>query len=43
MDAIAATVPGLYLTGSTYRGVGVPHCIGHAHATIARLAADRGW
>jgi oxygen-dependent protoporphyrinogen oxidase len=27
IEAIAAGLPGLYFTGSAYRGVGIPDCI----------------
>ena len=35
----AAGLPGLYLTGSAYRGVGIPDCIEQGQATAAAVAA----
>ncbi len=32
--------PGVYVTGSGYRGTGIPDCIADARATAARVAAD---
>jgi len=45
IDAIDQTVArfaGLYLTGSGYRGTGIPDCIADARATAARAAAFLG-
>jgi protoporphyrinogen/coproporphyrinogen III oxidase len=39
IDAALARHPGLFLTGSGFRGVGIPDCIADARAT-ARAAAD---
>jgi oxygen-dependent protoporphyrinogen oxidase len=36
----AALPPGLYVTGASYGGIGVPACIAQARATAARLLAD---
>jgi oxygen-dependent protoporphyrinogen oxidase len=33
LEAMAADLPGLYLTGSAYRGVGLPDCIQQGQAT----------
>ena len=33
-----ALFPGLYVTGSGFRGVGIPDCIADARATAARVA-----
>ena len=33
----ARTLPGLYLTGSTFRGVGLPDCIHQAEQTVERI------
>jgi len=45
LQAIAADLPGLYLTGSAYRGVGLPDCIQQGQATaeavLAAIAADQ--
>ncbi|WP_029088651.1 protoporphyrinogen oxidase [Brevibacterium album] len=40
LDASAAAVPGLSLTGSYLDGVGIPACIARARATAARVLAD---
>ena len=40
LDAQTATLPGLYLTGSPYRGVGIPDCIRQGKET-ARALGDR--
>lgn len=37
---LAARCPGLYLTGSAYRGVGIPDCI-HSAAVTAQAIRDR--
>ncbi len=37
MEQAAATIPGLYLTGSAFRGIGLPDCIKSAGATVERL------
>lgn len=42
MEEMAAESPGLYLTGSAYRGVGIPGCIGNAVRTIDQLAEQFG-
>ncbi|HEX6606195.1 MAG TPA: protoporphyrinogen oxidase, partial [Chloroflexia bacterium] len=39
IESLAAAVPGLYLTGSAYRGVGIPDCVRGAKATAMRVAA----
>jgi oxygen-dependent protoporphyrinogen oxidase len=39
IESLAAALPGLYLTGSAYRGVGIPDCVRAAKATAARVAA----
>jgi len=45
LEAMAADLPGLYLTGSAYRGVGLPDCIQQgqttAEAVLAAIAADQ--
>lgn len=38
IDERLARVPGLYLTGSGYRGTGIPDCIADARAAAARAA-----
>lgn len=39
IDAAAAAVPGLSLTGSYLDGVGIPACIGRARAAVAALTS----
>ena len=45
LEATAADLPGLYLTGSAYRGVGLPDCIQQgqttAEAVLAAIAKDQ--
>ena len=36
----AANLPGLYLTGSAYRGVGIPDCIEQGQATAAAVVSQ---
>jgi oxygen-dependent protoporphyrinogen oxidase len=38
LDDRLARLPGVYLTGSGYRGTGIPDCIADARATAARAA-----
>ncbi len=38
IDQALAQHPGLFVTGSAYRGVGIPDCVGDGRA-VARLAA----
>jgi len=37
MEQVAATIPGLYLTGSAFRGIGLPDCIKSALTTVESL------
>lgn len=37
MEQLAATIPGLYLTGSAFRGIGLPDCIKSALTTVEQL------
>ena len=37
MERLAAEVPGLYLTGSAYRGIGTPDCVKSAVETVAKI------
>ncbi len=37
MEALAAKTPGLYLTGSAYRGAGIPDCVKQAMDTVDRI------
>jgi oxygen-dependent protoporphyrinogen oxidase len=39
IEALAATLPGLYLTGSAYRGVGIPDCIQQGKNTAQAILA----
>ena len=39
IEAMAADLPGLYLTGSAYRGVGIPDCIEQGQATAAAVVS----
>jgi oxygen-dependent protoporphyrinogen oxidase len=38
LDLALARHPGLFLTGSGFRGVGIPDCIADGRATAARIA-----
>ncbi len=40
IDRTLARHPGLYLTGSGFRGVGIPDCIADARATAIAVAAS---
>ena len=37
IEALADTIPGLFLTGSAYRGSGIPDCVKEALNTVARI------
>jgi oxygen-dependent protoporphyrinogen oxidase len=37
LDALLADLPGLYVTGSAYRGVGIPDCIEQGRATAEKI------
>ena len=37
LEAMAAELPGLYLTGSAYRGVGIPDCIQQGEETASAV------
>jgi oxygen-dependent protoporphyrinogen oxidase len=39
IEAALEATPGVFVTGSAYRGVGIADCIGQARATAARVAA----
>ncbi len=39
IDAALVRRPGLYVTGSGFRGVGIPDCVSDARTTVAALAA----
>jgi oxygen-dependent protoporphyrinogen oxidase len=39
MEQLLASYPGLFLTGSAYRGVGVPDCIHQGVLTAERIMA----
>jgi oxygen-dependent protoporphyrinogen oxidase len=38
----AAAVPGLYLAGNAYCGIGIPDCIRTGREAAAKIAASRG-
>jgi oxygen-dependent protoporphyrinogen oxidase len=40
LEALAADLPGLYLTGSAYRGVGLPDCIQQGQNTAQSIIAQ---
>jgi oxygen-dependent protoporphyrinogen oxidase len=42
MEAQAQHIPGLYLTGSAYRGIGIPDCVKSAQATVKQLLTHLG-
>ncbi len=37
MEKLAANIPGLYLTGSAFRGIGIPDCVKSAMATVDQI------
>jgi len=37
METLAAQIPGLYLTGSSFRGIGIPDCVKTAQATVEQI------
>ena len=39
IDRALAAHPGLFVTGSGFRGVGIPDCVADARATAAQIAA----
>jgi len=39
LDAILQTIPGLYLAGNGYRGIGIPDCVKTGKEAAARIAA----
>ncbi len=39
MEQLAAAIPGLYLTGSAFRGIGIPDCIKSAMNTVDQILA----
>jgi oxygen-dependent protoporphyrinogen oxidase len=42
MEQLAARIPGLYLTGSAFRGIGIPDCIKSGMATVDQILAELG-
>ena len=40
IDSLSEQIPGLYFTGSSYRGVGVPDCIADAEKIVAQCVAE---
>jgi len=39
IEKLASEMPGLYITGSAYRGVGIPDCIAQAESTVRSILA----
>jgi oxygen-dependent protoporphyrinogen oxidase len=39
MEKLAANIPGLHLTGSAFRGIGIPDCVKSAMATVDQILA----
>jgi oxygen-dependent protoporphyrinogen oxidase len=37
MEALAARIPGLHLTGSSFRGIGIPDCVKSGLATVDQI------
>lgn len=37
IEAMAAAIPGLYFTGSAFRGIGIPDCVKSAIATVDQI------
>jgi len=42
MEKQAAATPGLYLTGSAFRGIGIPDCVKSAISTVDRILTQLG-
>lgn len=42
MEEQAATIPGLYLTGSAFRGIGIPDCVKSAMTTVDQIVTQLG-
>ncbi|MGC4082770.1 MAG: hypothetical protein QM736_11815 [Vicinamibacterales bacterium] len=40
IDAELTRLPGLYVTGSGFRGVGIPDCVADARATARKAIGD---
>jgi oxygen-dependent protoporphyrinogen oxidase len=40
MEQLAANIPGLYLTGSAFRGIGIPDCIKSGLTTVDEILAE---
>ncbi|MDM8528164.1 protoporphyrinogen oxidase [Anaerolineales bacterium HSG24] len=40
MEQMAAQLPGLYLTGSSFRGIGIPDCVKGAFDTVEQIWQD---
>ena len=40
METLARRIPGLYLTGSAFRGVGLPDCVKSALATVEQILSS---
>ncbi len=37
MEGLAREIPGLHLTGSAYRGIGIPDCVKSATTTVDQI------
>ncbi len=37
IEQLTATIPGLYLTGSAYRGIGIPDCVKQARQVVGQV------
>jgi oxygen-dependent protoporphyrinogen oxidase len=37
IETMAAAIPGLYFTGSSFRGIGIPDCVKSAVATVDQI------
>jgi oxygen-dependent protoporphyrinogen oxidase len=42
MEALAGQIPGLYLAGSAFRGIGIPDCVKSALATVDQIMHQFG-
>jgi oxygen-dependent protoporphyrinogen oxidase len=40
MEELTTALPGLYLTGSAYRGVGIPDCVKQGQATVEKIVSQ---
>ncbi len=40
LNSVLSRLPGIYLTGSSYYGIGIPDCVHHAKITAEKIASD---